>query len=300
MSESLPNQAWPHRLLLATDLSSRCDRALDRAAQLAAEWSATLTAVNVLDAATTPDQLLAWASAANDDECLRLARRQLSRDLAGRECDTDMRIVRSTDTAGTIRNIAETTPCDLVITGVARNELFGRFLLGSTGERLAHTLSQPLLVVRNRAAGPYRRIVIASDFSAASQRVVTTALRLFPDRPLTVYHACAPLQAGFDSPPSGASMPRTVPESALAEWGRFREACRVPPGSALQPVIECGALETALTAFVRQQEIELVIIGTQARGGVMNLLIGSSAAKLLDWLPCDVLTVRTGAPATDA
>lgn len=39
----------PMRILLATDLSARCDRALDRAAQLAAEWGAELIALKVVE-----------------------------------------------------------------------------------------------------------------------------------------------------------------------------------------------------------------------------------------------------------
>lgn len=51
--------APPARLLLATDLSARCDRALDRAAQLAGEWHAELVALNVLGVTASPDQTVA-------------------------------------------------------------------------------------------------------------------------------------------------------------------------------------------------------------------------------------------------
>lgn len=291
MPECSLKPSLPSHLLLATDLSSRCDRALDRAAQLAAEWGARLTAVNVLDTAMTPDQALMLTSAANDEECLRIARRQLLRDIGSLPLEADMRIIRSRDAASAIRELAETAGCDLVITGVARNELLGRFLLGSTVERLARTLSQPLLVVRNRPAGAYRRIVVTSDFSDASRQVLHTALRLFPDRMLTVYHAHAALQAGFDPPLVSATTPRAIPEAVHSEWQRFRAACEVPPGSTLQPLIESGALEISLTAHVRQQEIDLAIMGTQPRGSVMGALLGSTAEKLFDWLPCDVLAV---------
>lgn len=52
---AIPEQGTtPHHLLLATNLSARCDRALDRAAQLANEWHAELVALNVLDPASSP------------------------------------------------------------------------------------------------------------------------------------------------------------------------------------------------------------------------------------------------------
>src|SRR3546814_18825375 len=39
----------PHSILLATDLSHRCDRALDRAVQLAQQWSAKLLVVHAVE-----------------------------------------------------------------------------------------------------------------------------------------------------------------------------------------------------------------------------------------------------------
>lgn len=39
----------PHRILLASDLSSRGDRALDRAAQLAQQWGAELLILHAIE-----------------------------------------------------------------------------------------------------------------------------------------------------------------------------------------------------------------------------------------------------------
>jgi len=85
----------PHSLLLATDLSARCDRALDRAAQLAGEWQAELVALNVLDPAASPDQALAWISGASDEQLLHVARQQLARDLAAANVPATLRLVRT-------------------------------------------------------------------------------------------------------------------------------------------------------------------------------------------------------------
>jgi nucleotide-binding universal stress UspA family protein len=61
---------------------------------------------------------------------------------------------------------------------------------------------------------------------------------------------------------------------------------------ALHAVIERGPLETALTHHVRAHDVELVLVGTHGRSGLMGLLLGSSAARLLDWLPSDTLVMR--------
>ena len=99
--------AAPECILLATDLSARCDRALDRSAQLALQWHAKLVALNVLDPVALPDQALAWAGGASDDELMQMARQELARDLAGLKVQAQPRIVRSNDPAEAIAQAAE-------------------------------------------------------------------------------------------------------------------------------------------------------------------------------------------------
>ena len=48
----------------------------------------------------------------------------------------------------------------------------------------------------------------------------------------------------------------------------------------------------ALSRYVREHDIDLAVLGTQGRTGLMNVLLGSAAARLLAWLPCDTLIVR--------
>lgn len=280
----------PARLLLATDLSARCDRALERSAQLAAEWGAQIVALQVLETPQAPDHMLAWAAGEDEESRLQAAQLQLQRDLAGLAVEAEMRLAQG-EPAETIRRIALDAACDLIVSGMARNEALGRFLLGSTVERLARTVPQPLLVVRNRVHGPYRHIVVATDFSDSSRHALQTAARFFPDRELTLYHAHkTPMSGLADRMPSA----RPVHEINHQECVDFIAAADLSPQvrSKLRVIIEHGALETQLTHYVRAHEVELVVMGTHGRSGLMSVLIGSMAARLLDWLPCDTMIVR--------
>lgn len=279
----------PHRLLLATDLSARCDRALDRAAQLAGEWQAELVALNVLDPAASPDQALAWISGASDEQLLHVARQQLARDLAAANVPATLRLVRSEDATAAIRETAASTQSGLVVTGVSCNETLGRLLLGSTVENLARSLSQPLLVVRSRAREPYRRILVASDFSASSRHALLTAARFFPGRELILYHAHAVAMAGLADASAHPGVCVGIKEK---EYAAFMAATALPPNVKVRSVVECGAIESTLTRYVREHDIDLAVVGNHGRSGLMSLLLGSTAAKLLDWLPCDTLLIR--------
>ncbi|CAG1004043.1 Universal stress protein A [Methylophilaceae bacterium] len=279
----------PARLLLATDLGARCDRALDRAAQLAKEWQAELIVLNVLDVSVSPDQLLAWASGMDDESLYQIARQQLNRDLSKLDVHASIRTTRTGNIATTIRDVAAESDCGLVVTGVARNEVIGRFLLGSTVESLSRMLPQPLLVVRNRAYVPYKRIIIATDFSESSRHALQAAARLFPGRELILYHAYQTPLSGSSGSKAHAQVSREIERG---EYAKFLAATELPANVTVRPVIEHGPLETAMVKYVRQHEVELVVIGSHGRSGVMSVLLGSSAAKLLDWLPCDTLVVR--------
>lgn len=279
----------PHHLLLATDLSPRCDRALDRAAQLATEWQAKLVALNVLDPAASPDQALAWVSGASDEQLIEVARQQLTEDLASANVSATLRLVRKKDAAAAIKEAAASTQSALVVTGVSRSELLGRLWLGSTVENLARSLSQPLLVVRQRVRGPYQRVVVATDFSESSRHALLAAAWLFPGRELILYHAHALAMSGLGNTSPNPGVSAGIEE---AECAAFLAATTLPPGVIIRPVIERGAVESTLTHFVRAHRIDLVVMASHGHGGLMSLLLGSTAAKLLDWLPCDTLLVR--------
>lgn len=285
MSATSP-ESMPGHILLATDLSPRCDRALDRAAQLAVEWKAELIALNVLDPGASFDQALAWHSGEDDETFERAARRALARDLKAVDVPARLCISRDSDVTATIRKTAADTNSDLVITGVSRNETLGRLLLGSTVEKLARSLPQPLLVVRNRAYEPYQRIVVATDFSESSRHALLTAARFFPGRELTLYHAHTLPMSGLADESVQPDVRASIEETECAE---FLKGTNLPAGTSLRTVIECGAIETTLTRHVRESDVDLVVMGSHGRSGIMSLVLGSTATRLLDWLPCDIL-----------
>lgn len=280
---------FPQRLLLATDLSARCDRALDRSAQLARQWEAELLALHVLDPAASPDQTLAWIGGANQAELLQVAAQQLSRDLGQANVPVALRLGASRDVAATVAETAARDHAGLVVTAVSQGGPLRQFLLGSTVERLARSLPQPLLVVRKRSHGPYQRVLVASDFSQSSRHALQTAAQLFPGLELVVYHACMTTLVGSTGAvPTGAGNT----EIEQRECADFVASSGLPDHVKVRCVIEEGTVETTLARYVRRHDVELVVMGSRGRSAVMSLLLGSTAARLLEWLPCDTLLVR--------
>lgn len=288
MNDSTIRALPPRRLLLATDLSARCDRPLDRARQLAREWQAELAVLTVRDGPQTPDEVASWLDGAPTVHAFELAaRRELAEEFAGTGITPTLQVLEG-DITGSILDAAGAMPDALVILGASRDETFQQLLLGSTAERLSQDLVQPLLVVRRRTRGSYTRIVVANDFSPASRHALATALRLFPGRRLTLLHV---LQGG-----AGAlrdTLAAAV-EEALARSEAFLDACAVaaPERALLDVAVSQGKVADAVARYAVDKLTELVVLGVRPSSGMARMFMGSRSDDLLQQLGCDTLLVR--------
>jgi len=60
-----------------------------------------------------------------------------------------------------------------------------------------------------------------------------------------------------------------------------------------QLVLQRGASEfVAIIQYAREQNIDLIVVGTHGRGAIAHMLLGSVAEKIVRKAPCPVLTVR--------
>ncbi len=274
-------------LLLATDLSPHADRALDRAALLAAGHGNTLHVLHVVarDLRSGPAYDAAVAAAAG----------QLDRDIAEAGLPAALALVamvRAGKPEVAIIQAAAEVGCDMVVMAAAHSDLVVQIFRGSVVHRVVREAPSPVLVVRRRARQAYRRIVVAVDLSMPSRRALELALRLLSGpamaaAEITVVHACA-----VSSPPNQQMEQRTRIEDMLGgALARHASAGGTAPGRT-EIIVAPGVPEQVVAEAVDRQRAELVVAGTMGIGAVANLLLGSTAEALLATLPCDVLAVR--------
>jgi len=279
----------PRTILLATDLSPRCDRALDRATSLAAEWRARMVALHVLQEPASVIDLPSWRRPPDP----RLAAWQrVRRDLQGAEgVEIDVMVERG-EPASLILEMVERTGSNLIVTGVARDETLGRALLGTTIEKLLRTTNVPMLVVKSRPRGPYRNVVVATDFSEGSRCALETALELLPAAQVTLFHAFGVSFEGFIDDKMAAR--ESAARQAMAECRSFLAAtpAAAASGRSIATLCEYGRVGALLEDLAQARGVDLVAVGTEGRGGIAGALLGSIAQRLLSDLPTDVLAVR--------
>jgi nucleotide-binding universal stress UspA family protein len=275
------------RIVLATDLSARCDRAFDRAVLLAREWNARLTVVSALEHRherldTDPRSRLAQLDREKvDAEC------QVSSDLQRAGISADI-IVRRGRAPKLILEAAQATRCDLIITGIARDLGLARSVVGATLEALTRRSAIPVLVVKQPAQEPYRSAVVGVGFTSACRAALQAAHSLFGAAQTTVLHAFRPPLERLGAVPGtdGAAY-----RHAVSECARFVADCL--PGQAPGPrcVAEIGSLEPALNRYASDQQVDLIAVGSGPSTLVAAALFGSVSGSLIRSSPSDLLLV---------
>lgn len=293
MSEPTWMKGTPRKILLATDLSGRCDRALDRAVALARQWNAAVLAVHVLEPDDDPldrRRLRDVPSWRRPRDRASVVEAQLRQDILGDFAPISAR-VEAGDAATVIREIALREQCDLIVTGVAREDALGRHFLGSTVDELVRRSPVPVLVVKRRLRRAYGNVVVAVDFSESSRHALEAAARLFPASRLTLFH-------GFEVPFAGLLEKEKFRDDLRAvereECDAFIARAALPEAAAgrIEAVVEHGNPAGLLCEFVTEKDVDLVVLGTHGRSALFQVFLGSVARRILEAVPGDVLVVR--------
>lgn len=292
MNETIATKTTPRSILLATDLSARSDRAFDRAIQLAKQWQSRLTVLHVLeDGRPSPDLADPLPSWRRPPDPLEAIRREIADDLGG-IAETTTVLVEEGATVDTVARVAGMEGSELIVIGVARNGLLGELMLGRTVDGLLRRCPEPLLVVKARPRRQYQHIVVATDFSESSRHALGTAARFFPENALTVFHAYDPPMSGLTG--DAAAYRRDYREIAEQECEAFLQDAEQRQDNWRRPrvMIEYGAPNHLLHDYVVENSADLVVVGTQGRSAIFDVLIGSTAKRILEDVSCDVLLVR--------
>lgn len=291
------DQDWPkippEKILLATDLSGRGDRALDRAAQLARQWDAKLLVLHALE--PTPEDMIrppyeeapSWRRPPDPAAAIE---RRIRADLRDEVADLEIR-VQEGNPAQAIMDVASSEGCDLVILGMARDEMFGRVLLGSTVEHMVRKSPVSVLVVKTRPRGPYAHILVGTDFTEESRHGLKAAATLFPESAFTLMHA-------FDMPYKNLRLDTKLADDfgamEKATIEAFIDEAKLPENvrAKVRTMIEHGAPEIMLRDYAIEQGADLTVIGAYGRGLLFHVLIGGAAKRIVDSIPSDILVIR--------
>jgi nucleotide-binding universal stress UspA family protein len=206
--------------------------------------------------------------------------------LAGRDAVTFRRIPASTPALG-LDLAAEEADAELIVVGSTGRGTLARMFAGTTAEQLCTHAHRPVAVApsgyASRRAAP-RVIGVAYDDSPEARAALVFALHLSGGTSATV---CA-IRA-FDGASSDRAYGAPDDMDAARDWARRRleKAVRGLPRTVARLVDGHPAVALAEAGAY----VDLLIMGSHARGVVRRALLGSVSSEVVDRTSCPVLVV---------
>ena len=143
-----------------------------------------------------------------------------------------------------------------------------------------------------------RRIFHPTDFSVASRRAFRRAIDLAKGEraQLVVAHvlpAIAVVPAGYMSPETWNQLESGERMAAQRQLNKLLAEAKRAGVRARGTLIDMGVTHERIVQFAQRNRIDLIVMGTHGRSGVVKAILGSVASRVLASAKCPVMTVRS-------
>jgi nucleotide-binding universal stress UspA family protein len=273
-------------ILVPTDGSGPATTALEYGAELAATVDATVHVLYVNETAAADSDRERTGEEIVSDACDRV-------DAEGATATGD---VRTGDPSDVVPAYASEHDVDVVVMGSHGRGGVGRFVLGSVTEHVVRTADVPVIVVRGdddvRTHLPYETVVVPIDGSehaaVALERGIDVA---------TAFDATLHVLSVVDASPIGSEPGVGVRGDQLQAHARriVDDAAERVERADVDVTAETriGSIHREIASYARENEADLLVMGTHGRSGFHRFLLGSVTERVLRTAPAPVLTART-------
>jgi len=149
----------------------------------------------------------------------------------------------------------------------------------------------------------YRKILVATDLTAASALAVRTALDLGHrlGAHVTAVHVTEPpydAKRWFAPLPNEAELLRTIAQREKEAAQRVLDEqvkqadVEARDGVAIETMVKTGIAADLIPSLAKEIGADLIVMGTHGRTGLQHFVLGSIAERVVRTAPCPVLTVR--------
>jgi len=285
-------------ILVASDFSDSAELAVQRAGELAGQFTARLNLLHVMSASAL-DALRQILPNSLDAEAKLLAdAREMLDGQAARLTTIDPAAATKRVTVGKIIDeiLAACKAADLLVLGARGLNPVRDMILGTTASRLLRKSTLPVLAVKQAVRGPYKNVIVPVDFSPHSVHALTAALHVAPGAKISVIHA-------YDLPFEGKLWLAGVNEDeinryrlqahqqSLSKIGGLLQGLEGAPGR-FHRIVDRGDASQVILATEEKLGADLIVIGKHGQSIVEDFLLGSVTRHILSDSKCDVLVVQ--------
>lgn len=294
-------------IIAAIDFTPSCRNALREAVRIAALNQASVTAVHVMDEFLVHELKRALSTdqaSVREEWTNRLKKFVEESDLGTALVTHEVRIGHP---FMELSESCQVHRADLLVMGAkgSRNDP-GR--VGVIAAKCVRKAPVDVLLVREDARGPFKHLVTCVDFSENSASALEYAFSLAKADGATldclhVYQS--PLNMSMDYGGLGVPVMPLVPDpETLKVWQQELEKyiapvqSRFPDVKVRAEVIERVNIRDAILDEVKDTHADMVVLGTRGKTGLRELLIGTTAEKIVANAPCSILAVKPDGFAT--
>ncbi|TVQ97284.1 MAG: universal stress protein [Deltaproteobacteria bacterium] len=289
-----------NHILVGTDFSEQADSALLEAVRLARRHGSRITLLHIIDETPSDSRWMVFGVPPADieDALRKRADEELAKRVEGICADvpTETDIVFGKPSVTLVREAGE-RGAGLIVVGRTGESMMERLLLGSTAERLLRQAPQMVLVVRPGGDPGFRRILAPVDFSDYSRDSLEVAARIARDENAELHVLHAYEYAGLAQIASATSITATQSfQEELEEQSRRQLQTLIDEVDLkdLTPQLHLrvGLAAQEIITFARDEQVDLVVMGSIGRTGLKRLFIGNTAERVIRSVPSSVLTVK--------
>jgi nucleotide-binding universal stress UspA family protein len=189
-----------------------------------------------------------------------------------------------------IVDLADAENCDIIIMGRRGLRKVERTLVGSVTARVIGHTQRDVLVVPAGALVGWKRILVATDGSKFSGLAVNKAVdfaKAYGGSLVVVSVVDVPTEFYAEAPQAVDDMVRKAKEYTAA----VRAQAEAAGVKAETFVGEADAFE-AIVKLAREQDVNMIVVGSHGRTGLRRLLMGSVTEKVIGHATCPVLVAR--------
>lgn len=279
------------KILVAVDGSESSRNALLQAFRLAVDEKCWVTVTSVVPPLTGDLDLtgvkdIHGALAKPCEEALRDAERH-----AREERVLIKTVCEEGETYERIVDLADGSNADVIVMGRRGLTKVDRAMIGSVTARVIGHTQRDVLVVPAGAALGWKKILVATDGSRFSTLAIGKAIdfaKAYGGSLVVLSVVDVPTEFYAEAPQAVDDMVRKAKEYTAA----VRKQAEAAGVRAETFVGEAEAFE-AIVKLARDQEVNMIVVGSHGRTGLGRLLMGSVTEKVIGHAPCPVLVARS-------
>ena len=185
---------------------------------------------------------------------------------------------------------------DMVLAGTRCAGKWAEFFVECTAKRLIRKCPASVWIVTAEHLVPPKVVLAATYLSDVSLKAVKEGLKIAQQSDAEFH--LLPIIDSKDVPedlishiPACSSLPQEINEEATKRLGDSVASLAVDR-TQIQSHVSWGTPWQEIRRISKHQTANLLVIGTVGRGDIKGLLLGNTAARVLDTCVCSILTVK--------